>query len=66
MEVEELFLFKAFIVEIKTHEALNKSSQFTASFQQIEDDINYEISNIQQLVSKRAIIRKKYLLLLFQ
>ncbi|KAJ7339342.1 hypothetical protein OS493_005735 [Desmophyllum pertusum] len=49
MEVEELFLFKALIVEIKTHEALNKSSQFTASFQQIEDDINYEISNIQQL-----------------
>ncbi|KAL9988437.1 hypothetical protein ACROYT_G002882 [Oculina patagonica] len=49
MVVEQLFLFKRFTVEMKIHETQNKSSQFTSKFQEIEAEINYVISDIQQM-----------------
>ncbi|KAL9988443.1 hypothetical protein ACROYT_G002888 [Oculina patagonica] len=49
MVVEQLFLFRGFIVEMKIHESQNKSSLFTAKFQDIEADINFVIGDLQQM-----------------
>ena len=56
--VEELHLFREAIEEMRAHESQNKSSQFTAKFQEIEYEIDYLKNQIQNVVSKGHIISK--------
>ena len=43
---------------MRAHESQNQSSQFTAKFQEIEDDIDYLKNLIQNVVSKGQIMSK--------
>lgn len=47
--VEELYVFREFIEEMRAHESQNQSSLFTAKFQAIENEIDY-INNLIQNV----------------
>ena len=47
MEIKDLYTFKEFINEIKTHE---KDSLFLAKFETIDGEINRLIGNLQDLV----------------
>ena len=50
MEIKDLFTFKEFINEIKTHE--KKDSVFVAKFETIDGEINRLIGSLQDLVSE--------------
>lgn len=56
--VEELYVFREFIEEMRAHESQNQSSLFTAKFQAIENEIDYLNNLIQNVVSKGQIIIK--------
>ena len=45
---------------MRTHESQNKSSQFTAKFQEIEDHIDELMNRIQNVVSEGRIISKNW------
>ena len=45
---------------MRAHESQNQSSQFTAKFQEIEDDIDYLKNLIQNVVSKGQIMSKNW------
>jgi len=51
MLVEQLYIFRDFINNMKTRET-QKGSNFVTNLQQIADDLTYLISNFQQMVSK--------------
>ena len=50
MEIKDLYTFKEFLNEIKTHE--KKDSIFLAKFETIDGEINRLIGNLKDLVSE--------------
>ena len=50
MEIKDLYTFKEFLNEIKTHE--KKDSVFLAKFETIDGEINRLIGNLQDMVSE--------------
>ena len=50
MEIKDLYTFKEFLNEMKTHE--KKDSVFLAKFETIDGEINRLIGNLQDMVSE--------------
>ena len=50
MEIKDLYTFKEFLNEIKSHE--KKDSVFLAKFETIDGEINRLIGNLQDMVSE--------------